>query len=92
MFRHFRITLFIFSSGGEVDITLKDVLSSFTGAESISPLGFNDATLSFNDENPYPTSSTCSQCLTLPSKYEKYADFKEHFIFALCNHGGFGLY
>ena len=75
-----------------MDILLKDVLSFFTGAEMIPPLGFEEATLSFNEENPYPTASTCGLALTLPSKYQKYGEFKEHFIFAMCNHGGFGLY
>ena len=79
-------------TGGQSDITLRDVLSFFSGAEIIPPLGFDDATLSFNEENPYPTASTCGLALTLPSKYQKYEDFKEHFIFAMCNHGGFGLY
>ena len=46
-------------TGGQSDITLRDVLSFFSGAEIIRPLGFDDATLSFNEENPYPTASTC---------------------------------
>ena len=39
-----------------------NVLSFFTGADSIPPLGLGDATLTFNDTNPYPTASTCQQC------------------------------
>lgn len=66
--------------GGELDITLKDVL------EIIPPLGFDDATLSFSDTNPYPISSTCGQPSTVTE------DFKENFMFAVCNHGGFGVY
>ena len=70
---------------GDTDLTMGDVLSYFTGADSIPPLGFDDATLSFNNTNPYPTASTCALCLTLPTMYQDYASFKEHFIFALCN-------
>lgn len=68
-------------------------MSFFTGADSIPPLGFGDATLTFNDTNPYPTASTCGLCLTLPTKYyDDYSSFKKEFVFAISNHGGFGLY
>ena len=50
------------------------------------------ASLNFNDQNPYPTASTCSLSLTLPTKYSTYPEFKEKFIFAVKNHGGFGLF
>ena len=72
---------------GDTDLTMGGVLSYFTGADSIPPLGFDDATLSFNNTNPYPTASTCTLCLTLPTMYQDYASFKEHFIFALCKIG-----
>jgi len=68
------------------------ILSFFTGADHIPPLGFDEATLNFSDNNPYPTASTCALCLTLPTKYHgSYSDFKENFTFAMHNHGGFGL-
>lgn len=60
------------SLGGEMDVVLSDVLGFFTGAESISPLGFESATLTFNPDNPYPTASTCGLCLTIPTKCEAY--------------------
>ena len=75
-----------------MEVNLAQVLAFFTGADSIPPLGFSDASLTFNDANPYPTASTCGLCLTLPTKYENYSHFKKEFIYALHNHGGFGLY
>ena len=54
--------------GGELEISMGDILSFFTAAEYIPPLGFDNATLNFNDKNPYPTASTCGLCLTLPTK------------------------
>ena len=78
--------------GGELEIGLGDILSFFTGAENIPPLGFEAVTLNFSPDNPYPTSSTCGLCLTLPTKYYNYNTFKENFVFAMQNHGGFGLY
>lgn len=78
--------------GGRTEITMGDVLSFFTGADNIPPLGLGDATLTFNDTNPYPTASTCGLCFTLPTMYRNYSSFKEQFIFAILNHGGFGLY
>jgi len=68
------------------------ILSFFNGADQIPPLGFDEATLNFSDNDPYPTASTCTLCLTLPTKYHgSYSDFKENFTFAMHNHGGFGL-
>jgi hypothetical protein len=75
-----------------LDVTLEDILSFFTGASHPPPLGFPDATLNFNPTNIYPTASTCSLCLTLPTKYESFDTFKEAFVFAMQCHGGFGLY
>jgi len=78
--------------GGELEISMGDILSFFTAAEYIPPLGFDNATLNFNDKNPYPTASTCGLCLTLPTKYhDNYYEFKDKFVFAMQNHGGFGL-
>ena len=61
-----------------MDILLNDILSFFTGDEMIPPLGFEEATLSFNEDNPYPTASTCG--LALPSKYQKYDDKEDLFL------------
>ena len=79
--------------GEQLDIGMGDILSFFTGAENIPPLGFEAATLNFSPNNPYPTASTRGLSLTLPTKYyDNYSDFKENFVFAIQNHGGFGLY
>ena len=85
--------LLVILPGGECDVTLQDVLVFFTGSSAIPPLGFPViASLNFNDENPYPSASTCSISLTLPTKYSAFSDFKQKFVFAMTGHGGFGLY
>ena len=87
---HFPYCVF---TAGELQINLGDILSFFTGADTVPPLGFSDATPNFNDENPYPTASTCSFSLTLPTQYHAdFEAFKENFVFSVQNHGGFGLY
>ena len=81
---YFFVYHFLLLGGGDMGVTMGDVLSFFTGAESIPPLGFGDATLSFNDVNPYPTASTCALCLTLPTMYHNdYPKFKEKFLFGI---------
>ena len=83
---------FILPVGGDSEVSMGDILSFFTGAEDVPPLGFNDATLNFNDNNPYPTASTCGLILTLPTQYyTSYDAFKVNFIFGVRNNGGFGL-
>ena len=79
--------LFVLQGGSEV--SLEDVLSYFSGASQIPPLGF-DMTLSLTFSNAvYPTASTCSLSLTLPAQYEDYWEFKEKMTQALSCHGGF---
>ena len=76
----------------DLHVTLPMVLSFFTGAEEIPPLGFpHDPTLNFSDDNLYPTASTCAIELTLPTQYETYDQFKKYVSYAMLNHGGFGL-
>ena len=73
-------------------VKLSTVLSFVTGAEEIPPLGFpHDATLGFSETNPYPTASTCAIQFTLPSKYSVYEYFRQYILYAMVNHGGFGL-
>ena len=75
-----------------LSVTLSTILSFVTGAEDIPPLGFpHDATLGFSESNPYPTASTCSIQLMLPSKYATYEDFRKYLLYAMVNHSGFGL-
>ena len=82
---------FFIITEGIPSVTMGMVLAFFTGAEAIPPLGLGDAILNFSDTNPYPTASTCGLCLTLPTKHCDYDTFKEKFLFAMENHGGFGL-
>ena len=58
-------------------MTLEDILTCYTGSDKVPPLGFVPApTLAFNSAAYYPTSSTCSLTLYLPTKYEDYCAFK----------------
>ena len=79
------------SSFVSVGVTLPMIISFFTGADSIPPLGLPDATLSFNSKNIYPAASTCAIELTLPSKLKSYKEFKNNLTIAFTMHGGFGL-
>lgn len=76
-------------------VTLKTVLYFFTGAEAIPPGGYGALVypcVNFNDEQPYPTASTCAITLTLPTKYcSTYSSFKSAMDTAMLCHGGFGL-
>ena len=79
--QEFQLPVIMFYIDGLLEVNLGDILSFFTGANRIPPLGFADATLNFNPFNPYPTASTCGLCLTLPTKYDKYDAFKLYFLF-----------
>lgn len=68
------------------------VLSFFTGAGEIPPLGFPfEATLKFSATSPYPTASTCAIELTLPTQYTHQEQFTKAMSQALILHGGFGI-
>lgn len=73
-------------------IGLHNVLSFFTGAEIIPPLGFEiTPSLRFSD-SMLPTASTCALQLVLPTSYYNNEELlKEKMIYAMLNHGGFGL-
>ena len=77
--------------GIEESVKLDTLLSFFTGADVLPPLGYKTVTLDFNNSNIYPTASTCSIQLTLPTKHSTYDEFKHHMIVGLTMHGGFGL-
>ena len=48
--------------------------------------------LNFNDDNLYPTASTCALHLTLPTQhYKNYTEFEGALDTAFLYHGGFGL-
>ena len=76
------------------NVHLSTVLSFFTGAESLPPMGFGMApVLRFDPSNMFPTASTCALELTLPTKYHNQPHlFKEKMVYAFKNHGGFGKY
>lgn len=73
-----------------MDLKLADVLQFMSSSETFPSLDFS-GTLNFNEENPYPTTSTCALVLTLPTRYTSYEEFKEAFLYGMKNHGGFGL-
>ncbi len=74
------------------EVSLEMVLSFFTGADDIPPLGFpHDPQLNFSPTSPYPTASTCAIELTLPMMYNISTQFEEKLKQAFILHGGFGL-
>ena len=69
------------------------VLSFFTGADEIPPLGLpHDPQLNFSPISPFPTASTCAIQLTLPTMHhEDSHQFDSSMDQAFLSHGGFGL-
>ena len=92
---HKILYVYLYAEGGTEDqvckVSLRTVLSFFTGADSIPPLGYTSAVISFNPANQYPTASTCAIQLTLPTKHTDYIQFKKQLDVTLTMHGGFGL-
>ena len=81
------------ADGDISSVSLSIILSFFTGAEYLPPAGFESgAEMWFDPENIFPTASTCSLVLTLPTKYHNSPKlFQDQMIYALQNHGGFGM-
>ena len=77
----------------DVQVSLKDVLIFFSGANAVPPLGFpRPPSLHFiHGPSPLPTASTCSLELHLPTIHSNYAAFKEAMITGIMGHGGFGM-
>lgn len=74
------------------DVSLGMILSFFSGADDIPPMGYAHApAINFNHSSLYPTSSTCALQLTLPTCYSEYGLFKHALDTAFTMHGGFGL-
>ena len=74
------------------NVSLETVLSFFTGASEVPPLGFpHSPQLNFSSTSPYPTASTCAIELTLPTMYKNSTQFEESMEQAFLSHGGFGL-
>ena len=76
----------------EISVSLGQVLNFFSGAYTIPPCGYpgKKPTLKFNEDDVFPTASTCAIHLTLPTKYEDYETFKSKLDMAFTMHGGFG--
>lgn len=56
--------------GGEVDLSMGEMLAFFTGTDTLPPLGLEvGPTLNFSAINVFPTASTCAMILTLQTKY-----------------------
>ena len=73
-------------------VSLGVVLSFFSGADDIPPLGFpHEPVLNFSSHAVYPTASTCAIQLTLPTQYDSFDKFKNKLDQAFLMHGGFGL-
>ena len=70
--------------------SLEDVLIFFTGADRVPPLGFPQTpTLHFlGNDALYPTASTCSLMLRLPTRYSTYDAFKDTMTEGLLCNGG----
>ena len=66
----------------------------FSRGKAVPPMDFEtQPSLYFSSSLFLPTASTCALSLTLPTRY--YNDpitFKKKMIFAIMNHGGFGLH
>ena len=75
-------------------VSLEYLLIFFSGADREPPLGFPvKPNLRFitDADQLFPTASTCSLELWLPTKYTEYAPFQDAMITALMGHGGFGV-
>ena len=73
------------------NVTLKDVLVFFSGADAIPPLGFpREPSLVFiHNSLPLPTASTCALELRIPTVHTEYSTFKDAMITGVMGHGGF---
>ena len=74
------------------DVSLSMVMTFFSSSDEVPPMDYpHEPVLNFNQDSPYPTSSTCALVLTLPTRYMEYDDFKLALDTAFIIHGGFGL-
>ena len=77
-------------AGGDSGCSLEDIIIFFSGADGIPPLGFNHSpSLHFLETDAvFPTSSTCSLQLRLPTQYNTYETFKDAMKEVLFGNGG----
>lgn len=65
----------------------------FSGGEAVPLFGYEtQPSLHFSGFTILPTASTCALSLTLPTRYHNNPPTFEEKIFAILNHGGFGLH
>jgi len=75
-----------------VGVSLETVMSFFSGADDIPHWGYpHEPLINFNPDSAYPTASTCTLQLTLPTCYSEYLAFKRALDTAFTMHGGFGM-
>ena len=77
---------------GQSCCSLEEVLVFFSGADHPPPLGFpHTPQLNFlPKEALFPTASTCSLILRLPTRYHTYDMFRDAFTRGLKENDGFG--
>ena len=89
----FNYVLLIFPIDKVVDCSLEDVMTFFSGAESIPPCGFEGLAPSLvflHGNQPLPTASTCDLEFRLPTRHENFEKFKDAMILGIKGHDGFG--
>ena len=74
----------------EERVTLKNVLTFFTGADSFPPSGYDALILNFNATTLYPLASVCGLELIIPTRYNDYDSFKRSLDVGFTMNGGYG--
>lgn len=75
----------------ERTLTLQDLLVFVTGADRVTPLGFEkNLMLKFDNDTQFPLASTCSLTFYLPTRFIQYEDFKAGMIEGIVSGFGFG--
>ena len=83
----------VFVGGNEV--SLKELLAFWTGADVIPPMGFAQPlrieffSKDIKETTRYPSANTCALQMNLPRGIEEPDDLKELIVFAIKNTGGF---
>lgn len=88
---HYEVGI-VFFLDKQVGCSVEDVLVFFSGADCLPPLGFHRSPeLHFLEPaDLFPTASTCSLILRLPTRYHDYESFKVAMVQALTMNDGFG--
>ena len=80
---------------GEADITFSDLLTFWTGADAVPPIGFEKTpTVDFftrvTGERRFPAASTCGLVIWLPRGVVDSEELMELLVFGIKNTAGFG--